>query len=77
MVGELLEEVVSVLFAARLAGVSEEILNRLVAGVEELDEDEDTIVGKVGGLAKLLDLTFGESSVLALGVERQNESKED
>ena len=69
--GELLEEVVGVLFAAGLARMGVEVLDGLVAGVEELDEDEDAIVGEVGGVAELLDLTFGESGVVALGVEGQ------
>ncbi len=62
--GELLEQVVGVLLAAGLAWVGVEILDGFVAGVEELDEDEDAIVGEVGGLAELLDLAFGESVVV-------------
>jgi hypothetical protein len=57
--------------------VGEEVLDRLVAGVEELDEDENTIVGKVGGLAELLDLAFRESGVGTLSVERRSESEEN
>jgi hypothetical protein len=75
--GELLEEVVGVLFAAGFAGMGEEILNGLVARVEELDEDEDAIIGEVSGLAELLDLAFGQSTFAALGVEGQGESEEN
>jgi hypothetical protein len=74
---ELLEKVVSIFFATGLAGVSEEILDRLVSGVEELDEDEDAIVGEVGRFAELLDFTFGEGGVAALCVKGQNESEEN
>jgi hypothetical protein len=76
-VGELLEEIVSVLFAAGFAGTGEEILNRLVAGVEELDEDKDAIAGVVGGVAQLLDLALREGTLAALGVEGQNECEEN
>jgi hypothetical protein len=77
-VGELLEEVVGVLFAARFAWVGEEILDLLVAGVEELDEDEDAIAGIVGGVAELLDLAFRHSTVAALlSVKGQSESEEN
>src|SRR6266481_5229380 len=65
-VGELTEEIVGVLFAAGFAGVSEEILDPLVALVEELDEDEDAIVGDVSRVAELLDLRFREGIVAAL-----------
>ncbi len=74
--GELLEEVVGVLFAAGLAGVGEEVLDGFVAGVEELDEDEDAIVGEVGGVAELLDLAFGEGGVVALCACRGRVSEE-
>ena len=57
--------------------MGEEILDRLVAGVEEFDEDENAIVGKVGGLAELLDLAFRECRVGTLSVKRQSESEEN
>ena len=75
--GELFEEVVGVLFAAGFAGVGEEILDGLVAGVEELDEDEDAVGGEVGGVAELLDLAFRERGVGVLRVQGQSESQED
>ena len=75
--GELFEEVVSVLFAAGFAGVGEEILDRLVAGVEELDEDHDAIVGDVGGVAELLDLAFRQDGVVPLRGQGQAESEEN
>jgi hypothetical protein len=76
-VGELLEEVVGVLFASGFAGAGEEILNCLVAGVEKFDEDEDAIVGDVGGVAELLDLAFREGTVAALGAKGQDQSEEN
>jgi hypothetical protein len=75
--GELLEEVVSVLLAAGFAGVGEELLNGFVAVVEEFDEDQDTVVGDIGGGAKLLDFGFGEDGIAALGVQRQGESAQE
>jgi hypothetical protein len=75
--GELFEQVVRVLFATGFARMGEEVLDCLVAGVEKLDEDENTIVGKVGGLAELLDLAFREGRVGTLSVERQSESDEN
>ena len=75
--GELLEEVVGVLFAARFAGMGEEILDLLVARVEELDEDEDAIAGIVGRVAELLDLALRHRGVGALSVKGQRESEED
>jgi hypothetical protein len=75
--GELLEEVVSVLFAAGFAGVGEERLYVFVAVVEKLDEDKDAIIRDIGGGAKLFDFAFGEGGVGALGVQGQGESKED
>jgi hypothetical protein len=74
--GELFEEVVGVLFAAGFARVSVKIKDRLVSGVEKLDEDRDAIVGDVGRLAELFDLALREGVVAVLGVERQNESEE-
>jgi len=73
--GELFEEVVGVFFAARFARMGEEILDGFVAGVEELDEDEDAIVGDVGGVAKLLDLSFGEGFIVSLRAQRQSKSE--
>jgi hypothetical protein len=75
--GELFEEVVGVLFAAGFAGMGEEVLNPLVARVEELDEDEDAIAGIVGGVAELLDLSLRHRGVGALSVKGQRESEED
>lgn len=75
--GELFEQVVCVLFAAGFARMGEEVLDRLVAGVEEFDEDENAIVRKVGGLAELLDLAFREGRVGTLSVERQSESEKN
>ena len=75
--GELLKEVVGVLLAARLAGVGEEVLDGLVAGVEEFDEDQDAVVGDVGGVTELLDLAFGEGGVAALRVEVRREDQQD
>ncbi len=76
-VGELLEEVVGILFAAGPAGMGEEVLDLLVARVEELDEDEDAIAWEVGGVAELLYLAFREGVVAALGVEGRDEGEED
>jgi hypothetical protein len=76
-VGELLEEVVGVLFAAGFAGVGEEILDGFVARIEEFDEEKDAIVGEVGRFAELFDLAFLERSLAALSVEGQSESEED
>ena len=56
--GELLHQVVGVLFAARSAWMGVEIEDRLVAGVEELDEDHDAIIGDIGRLAELFDLSI-------------------
>jgi hypothetical protein len=75
--GELVEKVVGVLFAAGFAGVGEEILNPLVARVEELDKDEDAVAGVVGGFAELLDLAFGHDVIVALSVKGQGESEEN
>ena len=44
--GELLEEIVRVLFAAGTARMGEEIVDGVGAVVEELDEDEDAVAGK-------------------------------
>src|ERR1700742_4190966 len=67
--GELLEEIVGVLFAAGFARMSEELLNCLGAGVEELDEEEDAVVGDVGRFAELFDLAFGEGAFFGLSVK--------
>jgi hypothetical protein len=75
--GELFEQVVGVLFATGFARMGEEVQDCLVPGVEEFDEDENAIVGKVGGLAELLDLAFREGRVGTLSVERQSESEEN
>jgi len=76
--GELVEEVVGVLFAAGFAGVGEEVLNPLIARVEELDEDEDAIAGVVGGFAELLDFALGHGVVVALlSVKGQGEGEEN
>jgi hypothetical protein len=76
-VGELLEEVVGILFAAGPAGMSEEVLDLLVARVEELDEDEDAIAWEIGGVAELFYFTFRQGVVAALGVEGRDEGEED
>ena len=55
--------------------MGEEVLDLLVARVEELDEDEDAIAWEVGGVAELLDLTFREGVVVALGVEGQRRGR--
>jgi len=57
--------------------VGEEILDLLVAGVEELDEDEDAITGIVSGFAELLDLAFRHRIIVALSVKGQSEGEED
>jgi hypothetical protein len=75
--GELLEEVMGILFAAGLARMCEEVLNGFVAGVEKLDEDENSVRGEVGGVAELFDLALGESAVISLGVEGQSEGEEE
>jgi len=69
--GELLEEVMCVLFAAGTAGDGVEILDALGAGVEELDVEENAVGGDVGGFADLLDLGLGECVLVALGVDGQ------
>ena len=56
--GELLEEVVGILFAAGFAGMGEEILDGFIARIEEFDEEKDAIVGEVGRFAELFDLAF-------------------
>jgi hypothetical protein len=56
--------------------VGEEILDGFVARVEELDEDEDAIVGEVGGFAELLYLAFRQRTLAALSVQRQSEGEE-
>jgi hypothetical protein len=76
-VGELLEEVVGILFAAGFAGVSVKVLDPLVAGVEELDEDDDAIAGEVGRFAELLNLAFRHGVVVALSVQGQSKSEEN
>jgi hypothetical protein len=53
------------------------ILDAFVAGVEELDEDEDAIAGKVGGFAELFDLALRHGVVIALSVKGQRESEEN
>jgi hypothetical protein len=73
--GKLLEEIVCVFFATGFARVSEEILDGLVARIEELDEDQNAIAGDIGGVAKLLDLSFRESALATLGMERQRKSE--
>jgi hypothetical protein len=70
--GELLEQIVGVLLAARFAWVGEEILNGLGTGVEEFDEDKDAIGGEVRRLAELLHLTLREGALVGLSVERQS-----
>jgi hypothetical protein len=74
--GELLEEVVGVLFAARAAGVGEEILDGLVTLVEEFDKDHYAVVGDVGGGSELVDLGVGEDVIFLLSVERRSEGEE-
>jgi len=54
--GELLEEVVDILFTARPTGFRDDLLEALCAGIEELDEDGDAIARDIGSLAELLDL---------------------
>ena len=70
-------EIVRVLFAAGFARVREEFLNGFVADVEELDEDEDAIVGDVGGFAELFDLAFRERRVGTLSVKGKDEREEN
>jgi hypothetical protein len=55
--------------------MGEEILDRFVALVEELDEDHDAIIRDVGGVAELLDLAFGQRTVAALRVKGHSESE--
>jgi hypothetical protein len=57
--------------------MGEEILDLLVACVEELDEDEDAIAGIVGRVAELLDLAFRHHGVGALSVKGQSESEDN
>ena len=73
---ELLEEIVGVLLAAGTAGFRVEILQGLDADVDELDEDHDTVIGDVSGVAEFFDLFFGESGFSALCAEWQRESQE-
>jgi hypothetical protein len=67
--GELLEEVVCVLFATGFARVGEEILDGFVAGIEEFDEEENAVAGIIGDLSELLDFALGECGLGALSVE--------
>ena len=71
--GELLQQIVGILFATGAAWTGVHLLNAFDPGVQELDEDEDAVVGVVGGVAELLDLAVGEGGVVPLGVERQDE----
>jgi hypothetical protein len=73
---ELLHEIVGVLFASRFAGMSVEVLYFLVACVEELDKDEDAVVWKIGGLAQLLDLAFGECAISTLRTDGQSKRED-
>jgi hypothetical protein len=52
--------------------MGEERLYIFVAVVEKLDEDQDTIVGNIGGAAKLFDLSFRKGVIRALGMEGQD-----
>jgi hypothetical protein len=76
---ELLEKIVGVLLAAGFTRSGEEILNGFVAGVEELDEEENAVVGIVGDLSELLDFAVGERGIGALGGKGRNkrEQKKD
>lgn len=74
--GELLEEVVRVLFAPRAAGVGEEVLDGLVALVEKFDKDDDAVAGVIGGGSELVDLGVGEDVIFFLGVERRGEDED-
>jgi hypothetical protein len=67
----------SVLFTTGFARVSEEILNRFVSGVEKLDEDEDAIVGDVGGLTQLFDFALRQGVGVALGMKGQSKGEEN
>jgi hypothetical protein len=74
--GELLEEVVGVLFAPGAAGMGEEVLNGLIALVEKFDEDQDAVVGEIGGGSELVDLGVGEDVIFLLSVERRGEDED-
>ena len=73
--GELLEEVVEIVFAAGSAGLGDEFLDSFRAGVEEFDKGGDAVGGDVGGLAELLDLGVGHGFVGVLGVEGERGEK--
>jgi hypothetical protein len=73
--GELKDEVVGVLLAARVAGVGVEVVQFLGAEVEKLDEEKDAVGGIVAVLADLVDLSLGEGGVAWLGAEGRGEGK--
>jgi hypothetical protein len=75
--GELVKKIVRVLFASRFAGMSVELLDRFITGVEEFDEDENAIVRNIGSFTKLLNLAFGERGVGALGTEGQSNNQKE
>lgn len=76
--GELFEEVVGVLFAAGLSGVGVQGSDGVAAGVEEFDEDQDAVVGDIGGGAQLLDLGFREGGIVSLsGVYRGGDGQQE
>jgi len=75
--GELFEEIVEVLLTTRFAWADGQGLDGFSADVEQLDEDEDTIVGDVGGVAQLFYLSIGHRIALALGVHRQREEHKE
>jgi hypothetical protein len=74
--GKLFDEVVGVLLAAGTAGLGVEVVDLLGAEVEELDEEDDAIVGDKAAGTDLLDLAFGESGLMGLCVEGRGEEED-
>jgi len=75
--GELLEEVVGVLFAARLRGWAKRSWILLLRASRSLMKTRMRFAGEVGGFAELLDLPSDIAFIVALSVKGQSESEEN
>ncbi len=65
--GDLFEEIVSILLAPGAVGFGVHVLDGFDAGIHDLDEEHDAIVGIVGYVAELLDLGVREGGLAAPG----------